>query len=143
MKIAVSSARTYHDELNEICRKNRGILRPEDVVEYASNPETKLHSAFTWNEGQAANLWRLHQARNIIRVSITIEATTNITTRTFVSLSSDRENGGGYRMITSVLNSTEMRNQLLADAKKELQAFEAKYGGLKELQRVFEEIKKL
>lgn len=137
--VAIAKDRTYVDELNELCQSNGGLLEPEQVVNYAADPSTLLHSRFTWDDDAASHLWRLHQARNLIRVVVTIEKRTNTEIRAFVSLSSDREEGG-YRLMTTVLNNKGMRQQMLEDAKRELVLFREKYSMLKELSKVFEAI---
>lgn len=137
--VAIAKDRTYVDELSELCKSNGGLLEPEQVVNYAADPSTLLHSKFTWDDDEASHLWRLHQARNLIRVVVTVEKRTNTEIRAFVSLSSDREEGG-YRLMTTVLNNKGMRQQMLEDAKRELILFREKYSMLKELSKVFEAI---
>jgi len=52
----------------------RGVLNAEDLVEEASNPAHPLHERFTWDDGEAADRWRLFEASNIIR-SVKVEIT--------------------------------------------------------------------
>lgn len=136
--------KTYVDELNEIAKLNDGILRPEDVIEYARNKNTELHSRFNWDDDEAAHLWRLHQARNLIRIVVSYEKHSGKICRAWVSLSPDRDgSGGGYRSMVTVLSNEEMRARLLSDAKEELEVFKEKYSVLKELAKVFEAIESL
>ena len=132
-------------ELDAICKAHRGILQPEDVVEFARDPDTALHGRFEWKDGDAADLWRLHQARNIIRVFVVVlpQAKNEQPTRCYVSLTSDRVADHGYRRIEAVLSHKTLRDQMLADAMAELAAFRAKYATLKELSGVFAAIDKL
>ena len=58
------------DELERIAKANGGVLRAEDVVESARNERSPLHASFTWDNDEAAERWRLHQARNLIWVSV-------------------------------------------------------------------------
>lgn len=128
-------------ELKSVASDHGGILRAEDVVEFASNPETALHSRFTWEDTEAARLWRLHEARNIIRVTVEMMPQAERNFKVFVSLTPDRQaDGGGYRPLVSVMGSEEMRTQLLADAISEMRIFRRKYETLRELSRVFEEM---
>ena len=132
-------------ELQEITKTNSGILRPQAVVEYAKNPETALHSHFTWDDSVAAHSHRLWQARQLIRVSVTVMETQDgpKDVKAFVSLTPDRSDvGGGYRVLSTVLNDAEQREQLLEDALAELNAFKCKYQDLKELSGVMSAIKK-
>ena len=134
-------------ELRRIAQENGGILQPQAVVEAARVKTSPLHSQFDWENSEAAHKWRLHQARNLIRVTVewlTIPGqTTPVEVRPFVSLTPDRKaEGGGYRETVAVLSRKETRDQLLADALAELQAIESKYACLTELAKVFEETRK-
>ena len=44
-----------------------GHLTPEAVVKRARNPESALHAMLTWDDGEAADQYRLLQARSLIR----------------------------------------------------------------------------
>jgi len=128
-------------ELERISAKRDGELLPEDVVEAARPPRSPLHSRFTWDDSEAAHQYRLWQARQLIRVKVSYlkVGDDEIASRVFVSLSSDRcRDGGGYRTITSVMNNSVWRDQLLLDALEEMRRFKEKYATLKELAGVFE-----
>ena len=88
-------------ELLEICRENRGVLRPEDVVEQARSPKSVLHGLFQWDDSEAAREYRLWQARELIRVSVVmLPEAGGEPTRAFVSLMDDRtKEAGGYRCL--------------------------------------------
>lgn len=131
------------DEVKKELRmlEKRGLLKPEDVVEFAKNPKTALHEVFVWDDTEAAHLWRLHQARNLIRVVVSVNESTGKEERIYVSLRSDRsEDGGGYRQLVKVLSDSEQREELLRDAYEEWQYYKAKYRELKELASGFEEM---
>ena len=53
--------------LKGIQKRNGGVLRPENVVETARPPGSALHSFFTWDDSEAAEKWRLEEARTLIR----------------------------------------------------------------------------
>lgn len=44
-----------------------GVIYPVDVVNAARNPNSAMHSQFEWDDGEAAEAWRLQQARTLIR----------------------------------------------------------------------------
>jgi len=44
-----------------------GVLYPADVVEAARNPNSAMHSQFEWDDSEAAEAYRLQQARALIR----------------------------------------------------------------------------
>jgi hypothetical protein len=60
-------AHIVHDELETIRLGHEGKLRPPDVVEAARPKEAILHPLFEWDNSLAAEQYRLHQARNVIR----------------------------------------------------------------------------
>ena len=118
-----------------------GNLRPEPVLDFARGEDTALHSRFTWDDGEAAELYRLTEARQVLRVYVNIESPDSepLRVRAFVSLPADRgREGYGYRPIKSVMGNEELRRQLFETAKKEMQSFRQKYRVLGELQHVFD-----
>jgi len=127
-------------ELKRLADRHGGELRPADVVDAARPKRSPLHACFEWDDTAAAQEWRLHQARNLLRVVVAYEpADSKEAThcRVFVSLTPDRESGAGYRLTRAVLTDPRMRHQLLADARAEMKCFVAKYRLLDELATVF------
>lgn len=122
---------TVKDELEFLRKQNNGFLRPQDVVAFAKNPDTTLHTQFEWNDGNAAEKYRLAQARAIIRVAVIVNPATAEKVRAYVSLSDSRDLG--YRAIAEVLDDQMLTDRLLQDALKELTSFQKKYDKLKEL----------
>jgi len=118
-------------ELLEIQKKNHGILLPEKVVEAAENPKSALHDAFEWDDSEAARLYRLHQARNMIRVIVEYEPDVHKEVRAFISLRDDRkEHCGGYKHMPTLLKTEKGRKEVLETALWELQAFHESKKGL-------------
>ena len=131
-------------ELKRIAVANGGLLQPEAVVEKARSITSPLHTRFNWDNSEAAHLYRIWQARQLIRVLVEVIAGTDETCEVFVSLSPDREReSGGYRVMTAVLPDADLRNQMLQDALDELQLFREKYRKLKELATIFAAIKRV
>lgn len=126
-------------ELETIRQQAGGLLRAEDVVRYAEDESTALHSCFTWDDGEAAHRYRLWEARTIIRVCVKTAPRKEIAPmRVFVSMESDRATpGGGYRAMVEVLSDEQRRAQLLEQATKEFERWEARYRHLTELAQVF------
>ena len=131
-------------ELKRIAKANGGLLQPETVVEEARDESSPLHSRFQWDDTVGAQLYRIYQARQLIRVTVEVITGTDETCDVFVSLSPDREReSGGYRVMLDVLSDADMRNQMLSDAMDELSLFREKYHKLKELVSVFAAIKRV
>lgn len=136
-------------ELLRLANQSGGVLTAEAVVQAARAKASPLHTCFEWSDTLAAQLYRLHQARNLIRVTVEVmepKAGSEVEVRTFVSLTTDRyseQGGGGYRVMTTVLSDAERRQQMLEDAEAEMNVFEQKYAMLKELADVFAAMRKV
>lgn len=134
----MSRESNYLSELEHIASQNGGILRAADVVAYARDPKTILHGKFLWDDGEAARLYRDNQARQLIRVAVKMIGNGSTQAiRAFVSLSTDRDEGG-YRSTIEVLSDAAMKARLLQDALAELDSFRVKYQELVELAGVFQ-----
>lgn len=129
-------------ELEELRRRHGELLKPEDVVEFARDPTTALHAKFVWDDTEAARRYRLQQAGEVIRLVITVyeEASKVHRIRAFVSLPSDRAQGGGYRSTAEVMGDETRRGEMLQDALAVFQAARKKYAHLKELAGVWDAV---
>lgn len=132
-------------ELERVRDQNGGILAPEAVVKAARSESSPLHDYFEWHDGTAAESWRLHQARNLIRVVVHVEGEKADPVRAYVSLASDRtgDESGGYRHVIDVVRDPSMRQQLLTEALAEIASLERKYRNLTELAQVFAEARRV
>jgi len=132
-------------ELKALQAKNAGVLYPADVVDFARNPKTALHSAFQWDDTKAAEAFRLHQARQLISVTVDVEASdrADLSVSAFIALRDDRKGEGGYRSVSVLLETARGREAILDTAMWELDAFQRKYAELKELCDVFAAIRKV
>lgn len=127
------------NELESLRKKNRGVLLPLKVVEFARNPDTALHSRFDWSDRKAAQKYRLWQAREVIRVYVTVLEADTEPVKVYVSLYNDRKrDGGGYRSLRDVMKNPKYRQQLLEQAEFEMQIFKQKYKRLMQLKPIFE-----
>lgn len=121
--------------------KSQGVIRPADVVKAAKRKASPLHNWFQWDDGEAAQQFRLIQARNLLRVYVKVQASELEPVQAFVSLTSDRTKpGGGYRAMTEVLGDDAMRDQLLRDAFVQFRNMQQKYRHLQQLAGVWEAV---
>lgn len=117
--------------------RKRGVLKPEDIVEFARSPKTALHSSFEWDDTKAGHEYRLWQARQlIVSVKIKVQGVPE-PVQAFVSLKSDRGKSGGYRELATVLGKKEQRDQLLQQALEDFEYWQERYQTLNELVPVF------
>jgi hypothetical protein len=83
------------------------------VVDYARAPTTELHRHFEWNDSEAAEAYRLVQARQIIRVQVTLLDPGDgqeTSVRAYVSFSPPAQ---GYTETIDVLSTKRGRRDLM------------------------------
>lgn len=131
-----SISKAAQKELLQIQKKKGGMLNPEDIVKFAEDEDTALHKFFEWDNDEAAVKYRLLQARAIIRVVVQIIPDTGEKIRTFISLSTDRKENGGYRIMTDVIEDEALSDIMLEDARRDLEIFRAKYLRLKHIKEL-------
>lgn len=104
------------DLLTRMARRNGGMLLVDDVLKEAQNEDSILHKHFVWDDSEAAELYRKQQARALIqRCKIQMVESEPVEIRAFVSLPTDRSNGGGYRLTSEVVGDEYMKSELLHD----------------------------
>jgi hypothetical protein len=112
----------------------RGRLDPKDVVDEARDPQSPLHKSFTWNNDEAAEQWRLQQARQLIR-SIKIERVENTQeTRTvrFVRQYVHDPGQDGYLATEDVAKLPDVRERVLDEMRRDLTRLQSKWDLYKE-----------
>lgn len=102
--------------LTRMARRNGGVLMVDDVLNEAQSEDSILHKHFEWDDSEAADLYRKQQARALIqRCKIQMVESDPVEIRAFVSLPTDRSNGGGYRLTSEVVGNEYMKEELLHD----------------------------
>lgn len=125
---------------NEI-RESDGALTAVKVVEASRPDDAPLHDEFEWDNDKAAEAYRISQARYIIRsLVVETESERNPETRAFVKIICSEK--GTYVPIQTVIQDTDMRAELLEQARRDMKAFVQKYRSLTELCGVLDDMKK-
>ena len=138
---------TQLEALKEIARRGGGLLRPAAVVEAAKDEESPLHGAFEWDDGEAAQKYRLLQAQTLIR-SFKVEIERNGQTHTvpvFIGISTDRtgeKSDNPYRLLEQVTKKPDLMRIAVQDALDQLEALRNKYAHLQELADVWAAVDK-
>lgn len=131
-------------ELFEKLQNSPEGLSPSTVLNASRKKGSLLHDDFEWNDGVAAEKYRLQQARFIIQNITIVQETTDQEERlvhkdrAFVSTPGQV---GAYVSLHNALTNDEWRNHLLKCAKDEMETFCAKYARLTELASVIEQMK--
>ena len=138
---------TQLEALKEIAKRDGGLLRPAAVVDAARDEESPLHGAFEWDDGEAAQKYRLLQAQSLIR-SFKVEIERNGQTHTvpvFVGVSTDRtgeKSDNPYRLLEQVTKKPDLMKIAVQDALDQLDALRNKYAHLQELADVWAAVDK-
>ena len=114
-----------------------GDITRESVLEKARDSSTELHKCFEWNDGIAAEKYRLIQAGEVIRFLV-IEEEERPEDRPEIRVFHITEKGEGYKPIQYIVKHESEYERLLANAWAELRAFKAKYACLEELREILD-----
>lgn len=124
-------------ELERI-REKHGELKPEYVVEESKDEKAVLHKCFQWDDTIAAQMWRKEQARQLIKnITVTIvNENVSATIRAIVNVATSNGDKRSYIPLTQAILDETAYDDLLAQAKADMEAFIAKYSQLNELNSV-------
>ncbi len=136
---------TVADELRALYDQY-GALDPAKVVAWArKNPGSSLHKRFNWDDGDAAEKYRLWQAREVIS-SVQVVYQDGKKRQAYVAPRlerTDRKEGRGYSLLVEVLNDVDRRKAFLNQALTEYEFLGKKYDDLKELASVRKAVTKV
>lgn len=127
------------EALAAVAEGRNGELVPSEVVDAARDASSPLHPHFEWDDGVAAEKYRLDQARDIIRCIRVEKIGDNVEpARAFLSIA---DNGTSYRSIQEVRSSPDLQAKLLGAAERDLDAFTTRYRALKDICEIVETAK--
>ena len=120
-------------------------VTPEQVVQKAKSEESELHKCFTWDNTRAADLWRLKEAREVMRQLIVItrpdpeEAEEEKEPIQFrLLMKNENTHSSGYKQTIVMVRDEDEYKKLLDQAWNELRTFKNKYSMLTELQDILD-----
>lgn len=112
---------------------------PAQILEKAKDANTQLHLCFTWDNNQAAEKWRLFEARQIV-CNLVIKKTSDendLEEVTNIRLFHKTDNSG-YKPLTLILRNEEEYEKLVRRCADELSAIKKKYSHLSEFEEIWE-----
>lgn len=126
----------YKKELQKL-EDQHGVLTPYIVVDAARAEDSPLHTWFNWNNDDAAEKYRLMQARMLMtNVKISLVEDEKVSAFVNVRVTVGESKVRGYISTDKVLDDEEMTKQILDQATRELDYWKEKYARYKELQGV-------
>jgi len=136
-------AQIYGEELERIQKENGGLLTPSLVIEEARKKSSPIHNYFEWDKDKAQEKYLLYQARQLIN-SIEVVVSFNgeeKEIRRYLNVTqqneTDEEPERVYAVTEKVLSDSELRNQVLERAIREVEYWKEKYKTYKELSPIF------
>lgn len=138
---AHQDAKEVGSHLEFLRQESKGELTPKDVVDDARNPNSPLHTHFEWDDSEAAEAYRLSQARNLIRSVVAIYTSADRPAQRVRAFVSVPEPGAPhYRSTEHAMSQTKTRQMVLQRAWRELQAWRKRYAELSEFADLVEVI---
>lgn len=121
----------------EMCEEleRDGALTAESLLAANVAEDAPLHNAFEWDDGKAAHLYRVNQARSIICNLRVVRPERETPTKKFFSIIRDDPH---YESIEVVMSKEESRERLLRNSRRDFETFKAKYESLVEWAEVIE-----
>ena len=141
-KIPAQQAGEYLQELGE----TEGGLTAVKLLDASRPDDALLHGCFEWNDSEAAEKYRLNQAREFIGniVVVEMEGKPVEKTRAFISVTETAHRSVGvFKPIIEALSDENNRAVVLDNAIREMKTFREKYSNLEELARVISEMDKV
>ena len=131
-----ASAQTVGEVCADLEKDNN--LTPKGLVDVSRAEDAPLHDLFEWDDSIAGEKYREVQAGKIIRsIEITYEEKTPVRAFFPVKYQESTEKSS-YKSISVVLRNTDMREQVLSTARREMTSFVCRYKNIEELANVIE-----
>jgi len=125
-----------------------GNVELQTLVDQARPKNAPLHQEFTWTNREAAEKWRLHEARQVVK-SIEVVHDNSKPTRAWESVTvvqADVDTDEPpierrvFRSVEDIMSDPAQRSELLIQAMRDAVAWRKRYGGLQELAQIHQAI---
>lgn len=124
----------------EMLRNSDGMINAVAAVKWARrHRQSALYEFLEWDDKIAGERYRVDQVRNFIQVHI-VDA---VGIRKYISLSIDRQTGGGYRQTGEILSRQDLRAIMIDDCFDDLDRVRRLYQVLNEFRPVWELIDRI
>lgn len=132
-------AQQAYNELNRIKNRNAGELTPANVLDEARNENSPIHPCFLWDDTEAAEKYRLTQARELIHsIRIITDPDSDNRTESVAFISTRTEEGRAYQDTDAVMADPDKRQMALADALNAIESLQRRFNHLEELAVVWQ-----
>lgn len=134
-------AQTCGVELQRLQREHGAKITARIVVDEARHPESPFHPIFEWDNLRAGELYREHQARQVIASIRVVHRDSHNTPqlqRVFVNVTETvgEDEQRCYMPISRVLSDAELFEQVRQQFARDLEAFERRYESFTDLVKI-------
>lgn len=138
------AAKEVGEHLEMLRQRFKGEITPRDLLDDARNPNSPLHSFFEWSDTEAAEQYRLQQARGLIRSVVAIYVQEDKpATRVRAYVHVPEPGTPHYRETGHAMSQKKTRDMVLQRALRELIGWQKRYHELHEFADLFENIEQL
>ncbi len=134
-----NAAKSVGEHLEFLRQQFKGEITPKDVLDDARNPNSPLHPYFEWSDTDAAEQYRLQQARGLIRAVVAIYVSDDKPAKRQKAYVHIAEGSTPhYREAGHAMSVKSTRDIVLRQAWREFQAWRKRYKDLKEFSELFD-----
>lgn len=135
-------------ETVERITEQEGRCEPGRLVDVARDETNPIHPLFTWDNDDAAEKWRTHEARKIIgALTVTVKVRDqDITAPAFISVGhviATQDEGEGYRPVSVVTADEQFAQEAIHEAMMRLRALKRRYEAIEALAPVWKALEAL
>jgi len=135
-----ADAQKCADEIMEICEELESATS-QQILEKARDSNTELHKCFTWDDTEAAEKWRISEARAVVRNLKIIEQKPDKQTEpTTIRVFYKTDNESGYKPTKLILKKPDEYKALVERCRSELLAIKQKFNSISEYEEIWEMI---
>lgn len=128
------------NEIMEICEEMDSAT-PQQILEKAKDENTELHKCFTWDDTEAAEKWRITEARSVVRnLKIVHQEPDKKPEPTQLRVFYKTDNTSGYKPTRLILKKPDEYEALVKRCRSELLAIKQKFQNISEYDEIWEMI---
>lgn len=126
--------KTARDFLSSHVEGNDLKIKASELVELARPKRSPIHDLFTWDDSAAAEKWRVHEARVLIRTySIEVTKTSPEDALIHVPVEKGHRGEGYYTKASALVKSVSAFDRALGEAESKLSSAQNAVNTLREL----------
>lgn len=131
-----ADAKVVGTELLRLTKSRGRSLSSREYVDEASNPSSPLHDGLNWNDADAADKYRLWQASVILTRLEFVDTDTKERVPVMLNVTLS-DHGQRYVETSLVVSRSDLHDQVVEKAMRELQAWQSRYQDIISIKGLF------